>query len=362
MEGLAPILEKFRITPATAPTVILFLFILLIVLLLFILYQFYITRKYKREWLKENWQWFFNYCENFDLSIEEVDFLKDIVKKYSPKDPFRLLASKYTLEEILFKEFESSPYKSKETNLKIIHEIRRKLKLTLLTRSLQFKNTRELEIGYILNITLLSEKKKTVIYADVIEVTEDYFKAKLERWVDADNLKEFLDKEITINFWLTSYAGFSFKSTLLGLEDSVLTLMHTYKFEKFQRRHYFRIDAQLKGKYYPLSPTEREDFENTNEFSLQRGSIIRSTRIINVSGGGIAITTTEKLEKSQLLWVKIFLSDKEEIKNIIGRIMRGKKVRKSRYKYVVIFEKIKESDREKIIKYIYEKQRRLLRF
>lgn len=362
MEGLAPILEKFRITPASAPTVILFMFISLIVLLLFIGYQFRITRRYKREWLKESWQWFFNYCENFDLSIEEVDFLKNIIKKYSPKDPFRLLASKYTLDDILFKEFESSPEEDKETNLKIIHELRRKLKLTLLTRSLKFNNTRELETGSILNIALLTDKKKTVIYADVIEVTEDYFRAKLEKRTNSNYLKEYLDKEIVINFWLTSYAGFSFNSVLINLKDSIMTFTHTDKFNKFQRRHYFRIDVQLKGKYYPLSSLEKEDFENTNEFSPKSGSILRTTRIINISGGGIAITTTEKLEKSQLIWIKITLSDNEYIQNIIGRIVRGKSVKKSRYKYVVIFEKIKESEREIIIKYIYEKQRRLLNF
>ena len=361
MEGLAPILEKFRITPASTPAVILFLFLSLIILLIFIGFELYRSRKLKQLRLNESWQWFFNYCESLDLSIEEVDYLKLLTRKYSPKNPFKLLASKYSLDEILFKEYETAPEDEKDDILELVQEIRRKLKLTHLIKEDIIRSTKEIEIGHILKVIIKKDEKREIIYGTLIE-NNDILKIQIENKKDIDLLEEYEDKKIKVNFWHTSHAGFSFKTTLLEIKTRSIILEHSEKLDQFQRRHYFRINAHLKGKYYPLTGEQKEKFEKEHEFVLSRENFPRNMRIINISGGGISISVTEKLIVFYPVWLKFNLDNIIQVKGIIGRIIREKKIRKSRYKYVILFEKIDESDREKIIQFIYKKQRNLLKF
>jgi len=357
MEELAPILEKFKITPATAPMIILFAIILVLILIIFIGYEIYSSRKRRKKKLKERWYWFFNYCENQDLSINEVKFLKNLSKKYFPDEPIRLLASKYELEKILYQEYEKLSDKEKESRLELIQDIRHKLRLTHLSKPLLISSSREIETEQLIKIVHHKEEKRIVIYARIIENTEDLLKVEVEKPEKAKILKEIIDEEVEIDFWSSAQAGFKFKSTIVNVEGSIIYLTHSDELECFQRRHYFRLDIHLKGKYYPLTLEEFEDYRKTGEFILKDKSKARNMKIINISGGGIAMTVPEDVEIGKHLWLEFEIDKDNNIDWVFGKIIRKKKIREGKFKYVVYFEKISEKDREKIIKFIYEKQR-----
>lgn len=125
-----------------------------------------------------------------------------------------------------------------------------------------------------------------------------------------------------------------------------LRMPHTSEIRKIQRRQYVRVDSKLDVAVYPAAE--------------HKEPLI--TRSVDISGGGLAVVAKndggfEPGEPVQLTIVLPFKSDHYEYVDCPGEIIRYFTDKHHPDPRISIkFTDIKDEDREKIIKFIFEKQ------
>ncbi|TYQ13179.1 UNVERIFIED_CONTAM: c-di-GMP-binding flagellar brake protein YcgR [Acetivibrio alkalicellulosi] len=136
---------------------------------------------------------------------------------------------------------------------------------------------------------------------------------------------------------------------------SVLKIETLSEIKKIQRREFFRFDCTIPINYRILSSSGEKDQQN-------QSYIKTITR--DLSGGGVCIKLMEKVEYGKLIECELFLNDFNKV-CFSGKVVRFTEYEtiKNTFKYEigVLFEKIDEKSREKIISYIFMEQRRLIK-
>jgi c-di-GMP-binding flagellar brake protein YcgR len=135
-----------------------------------------------------------------------------------------------------------------------------------------------------------------------------------------------------------------------------IIIEQTEKIERIQRRQYFRLDCTLQVKY----KTEDQGINDTASNTVS-GTAYEETVANNLSGGGISLKLKEIIEKGKLLNCKLFLGNYHVV-NFTGRVVRCSNSKiQSKYKFEagLAFEKISDKDRETVVRYIFEEQRKL---
>lgn len=150
---------------------------------------------------------------------------------------------------------------------------------------------------------------------------------------------------------------YKFAAKVIGRENrhniSVLKLEPLSDIEKVQRREFYRFDCMLPVNYRVVSSLKDEN----------RGEYI-STITADLSGGGLCIKLKESIEKESLVECQLFLKQNTAI-HFIGRVVRLTKYNGKKGDYThevgVLFEKIDSRDRERIISFIFEQERKLIK-
>jgi len=126
------------------------------------------------------------------------------------------------------------------------------------------------------------------------------------------------------------------------------------KGESIQQRQFFRFDCSLPIRYNIIDGNE--DYENPDDTPAITSGLIR-----DISGGGIALMSNETMKVNQRLKCQIMLGHDYLI--IIGKIVNIKQSNNSNFKYVynVMYSGITGADQERIVKYIFNEQRAILR-
>jgi c-di-GMP-binding flagellar brake protein YcgR len=154
-----------------------------------------------------------------------------------------------------------------------------------------------------------------------------------------------------INIVLTGEnALFQFESKILEEITDPLPLLVISKpknMQKVQRRNFFRIKVTIPVEYRVL-PDILET--STEEFKF--------AETVDISGGGTLLLISEEFPKETILELKLHLKE-NLIVPAVGRVVFTKdEKRKDKKKMVAVeFIVIEEREREKIVKFVFEKQR-----
>jgi c-di-GMP-binding flagellar brake protein YcgR len=122
--------------------------------------------------------------------------------------------------------------------------------------------------------------------------------------------------------------------------------------EKVQRRSYYRLDCSLSvlfRRVSSLNPVHSEDIP------------FKKTLASNLSGGGIRLLLEEKIEAGKLIECEISTGEEKTIR-FYGKVVRcDKRGAEGVFKYEagIAYIKINEKDREAIVKFIFDEQRKL---
>lgn len=136
---------------------------------------------------------------------------------------------------------------------------------------------------------------------------------------------------------------------------SVLKVQALSEIEKIQRRKFFRFECINPIKYRIIQ---------YSKIDCKREIDFKQTITRDLSGGGVCIKLTEKLNVGDVVECVLFLSDINKV-CFWGKVIRFTEytMKKGIYKYEagISFKKIEDKSREKIISYIFEEQRRLVK-
>ncbi len=129
--------------------------------------------------------------------------------------------------------------------------------------------------------------------------------------------------------------------------------------KKVQRREYYRMDCRMEAEYRAIP-------ENENKMDEEELELIEWTKgiVIDLSGGGLRMLTKERGNKGDLLQIRFrFQGNTEYIKFIlyansvrISAYENNDKIYDNRLE----FYNIEDAEREKLIKCIFEEERRKL--
>lgn len=143
----------------------------------------------------------------------------------------------------------------------------------------------------------------------------------------------------------------------------VMDLVFQSKLVKYQRRKYFRLDCTMSFRY-KVSENGEGHTEEADSGKEEKNSWKDGT-IIDLSGGGLRFQCMEEIEKDSCLEVKIPLSFAKGIVPIqfMTKIIECKKNMGNSRMYDVRgeFEGVSDSERETVIQFVFEEQRRRMR-
>lgn len=143
-----------------------------------------------------------------------------------------------------------------------------------------------------------------------------------------------------------------------------LLLDLTSNLRKYQRREYYRFSCALEMNSRPLQEEEVQAVEKNSVVLIPELPLERSV-IVDISGGGLRFVAEYAYEVGSLILCKYFLWIDGENKeyNLCGKVLGVKEVdnRPGFYEHRVQYVNMDKDNREEIIKYIFNEERKIIR-
>ena len=141
----------------------------------------------------------------------------------------------------------------------------------------------------------------------------------------------------------------------------ILLCEPTSNLRKHQRREYYRFSCILNMNSRELEEEEIEAVEK-NEFYFQPGLPLRKSVIVDISGGGVRFVSNYKYEPETVIYLsyKLMINGREKEYEIAGKILAAKEIdnRPGEYEHRLQYLNMESSEREEIIRYIFEEERK----
>ncbi len=145
----------------------------------------------------------------------------------------------------------------------------------------------------------------------------------------------------------------------------VLCMELTSPLRKFQRREYYRLNCILNMKCREVGEKEFSEIKDNDVSIVNTDLILEDGVIVDISGGGAKFISDRQFEKeSKILFMfNLDLGGHQKEYSIIGRMILSEELegRPGEYKNHIQFINIKDRDREGIIRYIFEEERKIRR-
>ncbi|MDE7131135.1 MAG: flagellar brake protein [Lachnospiraceae bacterium] len=144
----------------------------------------------------------------------------------------------------------------------------------------------------------------------------------------------------------------------------VLVLDMISNLRKHQRREYYRFSCALEMNSRKLQDEEVE-LARKMEDSLIPQLPLKSSIIVDISGGGLRFVANYAYEAQSLILCKYYLLIGGEAKeyNLVGKVLSVRELenRKGVFEHRVQYVNVDDAEREEIIKYIFDEERKTLR-
>jgi c-di-GMP-binding flagellar brake protein YcgR len=149
---------------------------------------------------------------------------------------------------------------------------------------------------------------------------------------------------------------YKFEARVAGRERSenlhLLRIEMPGEIEKVQRRNYYRLNCSLQAQYRivdEINEVYNEDIP------------FKKTITNNISGGGVNLLLEDRIEAGKLVECEVFTSRNKKVR-FFGKVVRYERNEvesKYRYEAGIAYVTIRSSDREAVVQFIFEEQRKL---
>ena len=145
----------------------------------------------------------------------------------------------------------------------------------------------------------------------------------------------------------------------------VLVLDLISNLRKHQRREYYRFSCALEMNSRQLQEEEEVAFVGKKEEALIPQLPLKSSVIVDISGGGLRFVANYAYEAQSLILCKYHLLIGGENKeyNLVGKVLNVRELesRKGVFEHRVQYVNVDATEREEIIKYIFDEERKTLK-
>lgn len=141
----------------------------------------------------------------------------------------------------------------------------------------------------------------------------------------------------------------------------ILLCEPTSNLRKHQRREYYRFSCILNMDSRELVEEELEALEK-RELSFQPGLPLQKSVIVDISGGGVRFVSSYRYEQDTIIYLtyKLMIAGKEKTYEIAGKVLASKPIenRPGEFEHRLQYMNMDNSEREEIIRYIFEEERK----
>lgn len=141
----------------------------------------------------------------------------------------------------------------------------------------------------------------------------------------------------------------------------ILVLELTSNLRKYQRREYYRFSCALEMEARDLLEEEKIAVEQ-EDYHLIPGLPLKRSVIVDISGGGLRFVSTQKYEENSLIYCTYYLmlNGQKKKYELVGKILSVKEIqgKAGTYEHRVQYMNLHVDEREEIIRYIFEEERK----
>lgn len=142
----------------------------------------------------------------------------------------------------------------------------------------------------------------------------------------------------------------------------LLVVELTSNLRKYQRREYYRYSCALEMTSRPLLEDEMKLIEERGVYTLKQGLPLKQSVIVDISGGGLRFIADQKYEEGSMLYCnyQLLLNDQLKEYHLVGRVLMVKASanKQGMYEHRLQYMNINVEEREEIIKYIFQEERK----
>ena len=142
----------------------------------------------------------------------------------------------------------------------------------------------------------------------------------------------------------------------------LLLVEMTSNLRKYQRREFYRLRCALEMHARMLREDEVQTVESRMPYTLAGDLPLKESVIVDISGGGLRFVSTHRFEQGSLLYCSYHLMNGGEHKKyeVISKVISCIELdnRPGTYEHRVQYYDIDPVEREEIIKYIFEEERK----
>jgi c-di-GMP-binding flagellar brake protein YcgR len=297
-------------------------------------------------------------CERARLTREEMNVLLGIVA-FAPDPPTKghLIFDSLQLYERCLEAYVEHTLRVQTSSGRIDEQddillrLRKKMGYAILAPEQPVVSTRNLSVGQRVSI-FLPEQRNDSFDATVTHIGEFWFTVRLLD--DFMGIVSMGGMEKTLAFLRQGDAAYSVTVKVKEfLEPGEINFFHSGKLSRNQHRQYMRLDISLGLKYRVLNRVGAIE-KPTDE--------ILDAHTADISGGGVCLVARQPLTVGDEIQLSIHIPGnsisgvKARVLKVIAANSRGGTL----YRHLVQFIQIEPQQRERIVKYIFDKHREIL--
>lgn len=209
------------------------------------------------------------------------------------------------------------------------------------------------------------------------ETVEKVYSSRIYDFVSDDTLEILMPMEQTKLILLPVDGEYqTYFYTDNGLYECTVRIVDRYKsnnayllqvelqtnLTKCQRRDFYRYNCALDMEIRELTDEEKRAHQNGEIYRTPPGLPFRKCVIVDISGGGLRFVTDGVYNKDSMVYCKYDLIVRGELKSYenICKVLSVKEItnRRGEYEHRVQFVNLDNENREEIIQYIFEEERK----
>jgi c-di-GMP-binding flagellar brake protein YcgR len=319
-------------------------------------------RRHKRIRLQlaNEWNTVESIIRDKELTPEEQNALRTLIRKQSPEEPLRVVTVRQHFEACvkqMMDRLRAAGNLDEYTSMgALLRDVRVALALDYVPLGQRIQSTRELSSSQIVSLARASDATPRWQKARVQDLDEAYLYISLEDTSALSKLQP--GDEVRVHLWREEDARYAFTLECGGMRDEppAFNFFHTTKLQRLQARRDYRMRHEQTTSVGVISkPPDDEDVERLKERPLV--TKLRG-RITNLSAGGCALVLQQSIPGQVLLRIVIELDDLEPFE-VFADIVSTSPISGGRSFVRTSFVGIDDDTRDKIARYITRRQQNL---
>ncbi|MDO5576256.1 MAG: PilZ domain-containing protein [Fibrobacter sp.] len=354
--GSSSLIQQIGWRKAEPAIIIGIVIIILLIVLILILIQVRRDKKRQKDETRFSKNMFREYVENTELNTEEKACLNRLLVYANTPNLHVIFQSASLFEQCLgtyVQELLDTHSESIDDEEKILSSLRKKMGFSYLPLEHPLISSRNIEVGQ--KGTVFPETEKVIlIRSAVITLNKEYF-FRIQYNSDKESAVQFYQgQKVRLVFARQSDGMYGITVEVFRVKGATVDFYHTMELKRNQLRQYARVDVNLPLKFW-IVKTEKE-----NEKEKLTGGQCDG-KIVDISGGGLSFIYSKPLTPGDIVSFKFQLTT-AHFSGVTAKVLRVSILEggtADMYKHHVQFYSIEPKLREKIVKYIFEKQRQM---